>query len=286
MKGFRLYLSLFLFSLIYCSFLKAQKNPRPRENYIYGSIALSDPQGTMRSKPTEGSSLKYFNPDAYIVSWAPFSFKSPELGFGWMLRRKGLYLNTGLSFWYAQKKVIYGVERYTDDLKPMGTSIDAYPGYGQTIPYDIYYIQEAFSGKLGYYNLDWHLVVGRNLGSHFSIFAGYQRNFLLYYAIDGGFSKHVDVITRTSYSTSVISDSWLETYENNSIKEQYGQVVMDVHFLMIGFNYNHALAERNLSYELQAAFPTGNQNHANHIYLRLKLSCALLKLNKKETAPD
>jgi hypothetical protein len=284
MKGPLLYLSVFLLVSFNTSNTKAQSKTRPRENFVYGSIALADPQGTMRSKPTEDASFKYFNPDAYIVSWAPFKFKSPELGIGWMLRRKGLYLNTGLSFWFGQKSIRYGVDRYSDNLDPMGTATEPYPGYGQSMPYDYYYIVESFSGKIAYYNLDWHLALGRNLGSHFAIFLGYQRNFLLYHAIDGGFNKRVDVITQTNPSSSAVSSSWLENYENNGIKDVYGQVVKGIHYIMLGFNYTHSINDRSLSYELQSSFPSGNQDHANHIYIRLKLSCALIK--QKKTGPE
>ncbi|MBL7901807.1 MAG: hypothetical protein JNK73_07420 [Bacteroidia bacterium] len=237
----------------------------------------------MRSKPTNAS-LKYFNPDAYIVSWAPFKFKSPELGIGWMFRRNRLYLNTGLSFWFGQKNLRYDVGRYSDNHDPMGTSTEPYPGYGQSMPYDYYYISESFSGKIAYYNLDWHLALGLNLGSHFAFFLGYQRNFLLYHSVDGGFIKRVNVITQINPFYSTNSSSWMEKYENNSIKDVYGQVVNGIHYIVLGFNYTHSTHSRSLSYELQGSFPTGDQDHANHIYIRLKFSCALIK--QKKTEPD
>lgn len=269
---FKIILVLFLGLTIGFDLIGQENNIIPK-NYLYVGLAISDPQSFDNLSNETNES---YNVGKYIVQWENYNFKTPELSAGWMFKRKDFFLNSSLAFWMGRKDVSYSRYYSANSLDPK----DEKP-YDQINSADNYGINEIFSGKVSGYNLDWHLTVGANMGKHFSMFLGYQRNFLLYTSIDGSLYKY------GSHNVFWQPTQYFEVaYSGNDIKNEWTQSLSGIDYFSLGFNYSLEWNKRDLFLELQVSRPFWEQPEANFTYFRLKMACSVFNFAKSETPKE
>ena len=178
-----------------------------------------------------------------------YNFRSPEIGIGYVMKKREFFIRTDLSYSYAEKIVEnYNVGFYSEDSQ--GRKILSYfnfhYNYGN-VGDKYYWINNTYKGKISVNYLNISMTVGAKVRPNFSLFMGWNLNTALSTKFHGSISKvvnqyRIDSIHQASgykYYSLVGTES--ETMDVNK-ENQVFSVATDF-YLTSGFNYNFAIKD-------------------------------------------
>ncbi len=206
---------------------------------------------------------KYFSSSAYKFQWAPYNFRTPSLGVGYLHRKKNLFLKTGLAFFLGEKKITH--TNYSVSTSPQNNS-----NPGNHFPYlsnvgTIYYRNiDDFSGKVIFYNLDWDLNIGARIFNNVSLFIGLKNTFLLDYTIKGTINRESQ---KHSYNGPYTSATYIESeyiqFQDNEVKKIMPQILGGSRVYTAGINYTFKIKDKKLFTEFSAGYPFGYYSYSS-----------------------
>ena len=227
-----------LFSMVLSTFSMAQNEDTTKHHlfcFIETQIVFA------KTLPELG---KWDDLNVYIAQSKSYNFKTPSLGYGYIYKRKRLFLRMEFSFWYGMKQLSYSYY-YADWYGPP-------PQYQTANTY-----HDTFSGTAHFYNVDWNNSIGIKIGKRSSIFFGLKKNFLVNYTYRGELVR--DIKTYQFYAWGMQSTLLEEEtihLKNDQITKRNHQTISDFIFYSFGYNYQYLTKKgRGIILEASASIP-------------------------------
>ena len=195
----------------------------------------------------------------YEIERMQFSFRSPAIGAGYVLKKKRRMLKTEMAYFIGVKnlKSVYHSNSETIDAPVFANFVDpqrfsSNPNY--YIGKKYYKFTDSLTGSLYLHYLDFNVHYGRNLGKYFSVITGPRFNFLLGSKYDGQLKRKADeyLITGVNYNSGIIQikESYLSTqnlfFEKKEFKKRSGKYLTGNFYWSLGFNIHTVISERTV----------------------------------------
>jgi hypothetical protein len=228
---------------------------------------------------------KYLDESIYEYDTRKFTFKIPNVGIGYVLSHKAMFIRADLSYSFGYKNI-------DETYKGNNTKIDGPVGLFEINPMSIYYSSGSYAGqtyykyedhikgKLNLHYFDVGMVLGGNILPCFRLYTGWRFGYLAKLNYNAVQNRKADTYIITGYSSqNSVKDSFIETtqlqFKNKDVGSISRQVIESKVYTTVGFCLNFKIKERLFLIEGQYDF------NSIFLYLRQEFTqdYALLKLS-------
>lgn len=243
----------FIFLIILALPTLAQKDSlKTKSSKSFRGIYLTAYYG-MQGNPHYSFS-KYLDESIYDYDTRRFTFKTPNIGIGYIMSHKAFFIRTDMSYSYGYKNIdeMYKGNDFNVD-GPVGiyqiNPMSIYYSSGSYIGQTYYKYQDHIKGKLNFHYVDLGLVLGGNILPWFRLYTGWRYSYLAKLNYKVVQERSVESYIITGYtSQNSIKDSFIEAsqikYENKDAGSIPRQVIESKIYTTLGFCFNFKIKEK------------------------------------------
>lgn len=218
----------------------------------------------------------------YEYERIPFSFKSPAIGLGFVIKKRKRILKADLGYFFASKKVSMVASGNGEQINggAFSSYVDNRSFYYDPAKYfntNYYVYSDKYIGQLYLHYLDLTLLYGRNISKNWSLIMGPRINFLLNYAYSSKLFRQASEYKIIGYGPQAGShyDTLISvqnvTFQGKELKSVMDQTISGNFYWCIGNSFQFKIQGRTILADIMFDLNLPNKSFKKRDYIELKL---------------